>query len=190
MQRKQRTQQQTEAYQASPPRIRIRPGQASLAKTDQGETAPDRSEPDGTEGHPPATAGHPRGNEGVYVISVAARLLEMHPQTLRKYERLGLVQPARTIGMLRLYSEQDLYQLRLIRHMEESLGLNLAGVEWALSLVSQLLEMHRRLAELVEAERLHRVLQQEMERLFTAMNLPLSDPPPDRGQTPEAQTDE
>ena len=114
----------------------------------------------------------------------------MHPQTLRKYERLGLVQPARTIGMLRLYSEQDLYQLRLIRHMEESLGLNLAGVEWALSLVTQLLEMHRRLAELVEAERLHRVLQQEMERLFTAMNLPLSDPLPDRGQTPEAQTDE
>ena len=119
MERKQRTQQQTEAYQASPPRIRIRPDQASLAKTDQGETAPDR-----TEGHPQVTAGHPRGSEGVYVISVAARLLEMHPQTLRKYERLGLVQPARTIGMLRLYSEQDLYQLRLIRHMEESLGLN------------------------------------------------------------------
>jgi MerR family transcriptional regulator/heat shock protein HspR len=185
LERKQRTQQQTEAYQASPPRIRIRPDQASLAKTDQGETAPDR-----TEGHPQVTAGHPRGSEGVYVISVAARLLEMHPQTLRKYERLGLVQPARTIGMLRLYSEQDLYQLRLIRHMEESLGLNLAGVEWALSLVSQLLEMHRRLAELVEAELLHRVLQQEMERLFTAMNLPLSDPPSDLGQTPEAQTNE
>ena len=72
-------------------------------------------------------SGNSRATEGVYVISVAARLLEMHPQTLRKYERLGLVQPARTIGMLRLYSEEDLYQLRLIRHMEERLGLNLAG---------------------------------------------------------------
>ena len=109
------------------------------------------------------------------MISVAARLLEMHPQTLRKYERLGLVQPARTIGMLRLYSEEDIYQLRLIRHMEETLGLNLAGVEWALTLVSQLLEMHRRLSQLEEAERMRRVLEQEMERLFSAINLPLSD---------------
>ena len=128
--------------------------------------------------------GNPRGTEGVYVISVAARLLEMHPQTLRKYERLGLVQPARTIGMLRLYSDEDLHQLRLIRHMEESLGLNLAGVEWALSLVSQLLEMHRRLAQLEEAERLRRILQQEMERLFSAINLPLEETPTDRGQNP------
>lgn len=119
------------------------------------------------------------------MISVAARLLEMHPQTLRKYERLGLVQPARTIGMLRLYSEEDLYQLRLIRHMEERLGLNLAGVEWALTLVSQLLEMHRRLSQLEEAERMRRVLEQEMERLFSAINLPLSNARPDEDQTNE-----
>ena len=133
---------------------------------------------EGRGGNAPAT-------EGVYVISVAARLLEMHPQTLRKYERLGLVQPARTIGMLRLYSEEDLYQLRLIRHMEETLGLNLAGVEWALTLVSQLLEMHRRLSQLEEAERMRRVLEQEMERLFSAINLPLGDAPTGQDQANE-----
>ena len=52
--------------------------------------------------------------EGIYVISVAARLLKMHPQTLRKYERAGLVRPSRTVGMLRLYSEEDIVRLRLI----------------------------------------------------------------------------
>ena len=69
--------------------------------------------------------------EGVYIISVAARLLEMHPQTLRKYERLGLIQPVRTVGMLRLYSQDDLRKVMLIRHLMDNLGLNLAGVEFA-----------------------------------------------------------
>ena len=55
--------------------------------------------------------------EGIYVISVAARLLQMHPQTLRKYERAGLVRPSRTVGMLRLYSEEDIVRLRLIKHL-------------------------------------------------------------------------
>ena len=141
--------------------------------------------PDVTQRQSERREGNPRATEGVYVISVAARLLEMHPQTLRKYERLGLVQPARTIGMLRLYSDDDLYQLRLIRHMEVTLGLNLAGVEWALTLVSQLLEMHRRLSQLEEAERMRRVLEQEMERLFSAINLPIGDTPTDQGQSNE-----
>ena len=141
--------------------------------------------PDVTQRQSEGREGNPRATEGVYVISVAARLLEMHPQTLRKYERLGLVQPARTIGMLRLYSDDDLYQLRLIRHMEVTLGLNLAGVEWALTLVSQLLEMHRRLSQLEEAERMRRVLEQEMERLFSAINLPIGDTPTDQGQSNE-----
>ena len=68
--------------------------------------------------------------QGVYIISVAARLLAMHPQTLRKYERLGLVSPSRTVGMLRLYSNEDLEKLRLIRYLETNLGMNLAGVEF------------------------------------------------------------
>ena len=192
MDNRQRTQRQTQGGRFSrvrtrsteptspPPRVRIRPEHTSLARQDRGQTAPDvHDEQSG------GRSGNSRATEGVYVISVAARLLEMHPQTLRKYERLGLVQPARTMGMLRLYSEEDLYQLRLIRHMEERLGLNLAGVEWALTLVSQLLEMHRRLSQLEEAERMRRVLEQEMERLFSAINLPLSDAPTDQGQTNE-----
>ena len=54
---------------------------------------------------------------GLYIISVAARLLEMHPQTLRKYERVGLVRPSRTLGMLRLYSQEDIARLRVIKHL-------------------------------------------------------------------------
>jgi len=75
---------------------------------------------------------------GVYIISVAARLLAMHPQTLRKYERVGLVQPSRTGGHLRLYSNDDLLRLRVIRRLVEELGLNLAGVRLVLDLVGPL----------------------------------------------------
>ena len=82
---------------------------------------------------------------GVYIISVAARLLEMHPQTLRKYERLGLIHPVRTVGMLRLYSPDDLRKVMLIRHLMDNLGLNLAGVEFALKLVNNLNVFSRRL---------------------------------------------
>ena len=77
--------------------------------------------------------------EGVYIISVAARILEMHPQTLRKYERIGLVRPSRTVGMLRLYSEEDVARLKLIKHLVGELGLNLAGVQLALGIFNRLL---------------------------------------------------
>ena len=97
-----------------------------------------------------------QGFQGVYIISVAARLLEMHPQTLRKYERLGLVQPSRTIGMLRLYSEEDIEKLRLIKHLEENLGLNLAGVGFTLDLLAHLLDMLQRFSRMEEAERFFR----------------------------------
>ena len=76
--------------------------------------------------------------EGLYIISVAARILRMHPQTLRKYERVGLVQPSRTIGMLRLYSERDIAKLRMIKHLVDELRLNLAGVEMALAVFDRL----------------------------------------------------
>jgi MerR family transcriptional regulator/heat shock protein HspR len=75
---------------------------------------------------------------GVYIISVAARLLEMHPQTLRKYERFGLIRPSRTAGALRLYSDQDLARLRIVRRLVEELGLNLAGVRLLMEVVAQL----------------------------------------------------
>ena len=70
----------------------------------------------------------------LYFISTAARLLRMHPQTLRKYERLGLVTPSRTIGSMRLYSRGELDRLRLIKHLVDEEGINLAGVQRLLSI--------------------------------------------------------
>ena len=88
---------------------------------------------------PSTSAGRPE-IDGVYIISVAARILEMHPQTLRKYERAGLVRPTRTEGMLRLYSELDIARLRLIKHLVGDLGLNLAGVQLVLELFNKLVK--------------------------------------------------
>ena len=68
-------------------------------------------------------------NEPIYVISVAAAILEVHPQTLRYYERAGLVQPSRSRGNIRLYSQSDIERLRLIQRLMDDLGVNLAGVE-------------------------------------------------------------
>jgi MerR family transcriptional regulator/heat shock protein HspR len=79
-----------------------------------------------------------RFSEPLFVISVAARLVEMHPQTLRKYEREGLVAPSRTSGNLRLYSDSDIEQLRQVKYLVEQRGLNLAGVQLALELTRQL----------------------------------------------------
>ena len=79
--------------------------------------------------------------QGVYIISVASRMLDMHPQTLRKYERIGLVTPSRTHGMLRLYSAEDIARLRLIKHLVGELRLNLAGVQLALGLFNRLMTM-------------------------------------------------
>jgi MerR family transcriptional regulator/heat shock protein HspR len=71
-------------------------------------------------------------------ISVAARMLSMHPQTLRKYERLGLVQPARTIGSMRLYSVEEIARLRLIKELVDDAGVNLAGVQRLLAVAEGL----------------------------------------------------
>jgi MerR family transcriptional regulator/heat shock protein HspR len=71
----------------------------------------------------------------VYLISVAARMLGMHPQTLRKYERLGLVQPSRTVGSMRLYSREELERLKIIKKLVDDGGVNLAGVQRLLSVV-------------------------------------------------------
>ena len=99
----------------------------------------------------------------------------MHPQTLRKYERLGLVRPYRTIGMLRLYSEQDIEKLRLIKHLEENLGLNLAGVEFTLNLLSHLLDMLQRFSRMKDAEEFSSMVEQEIVQLFRRLNLPLQE---------------
>lgn len=78
-------------------------------------------------------------------ISTAAQMLEMHPQTLRKYERLGLVRPARTIGSMRLYSRSEIARIRFIKYLVEDEGVNLAGVQRLLSVA----EVLRRIEPLV-----------------------------------------
>ena len=80
-----------------------------------------------------------------YMISVAAELVGMHPQTLRLYEQKGLVQPKRTPGNTRLYSEADLERLRLINRLTQELGLNLAGVEHVIRLEDELRRMRARM---------------------------------------------
>ena len=85
-----------------------------------------------------------RFSEPLFVISVAARLVEMHPQTLRKYEREGLVAPSRTSGNLRLYSDSDIEQLRQVKYLVEQRGLNRAGVQLALELTRELQAMRAR----------------------------------------------
>ena len=86
-----------------------------------------------------------RQNQGIYLISVVAETLDMHPQTLRKYERAGFVVPLR-MGSLRTYSDEDVARLRLIKDFVDDLGLNLAGVNLALRMTSDLLALRRETA--------------------------------------------
>ena len=102
-----------------------------------------------------------------YMISVAAELVGMHPQTLRIYETRGLVRPRRTPGNTRLYSERDLERLRVIQRLTTELGLNLAGVERVLQLEDEVERLHGRIALLerelrVEVERVHRQYKREL----------------------------
>src|SRR5690242_10945568 len=85
-------------------------------------------------------------DRGVFMISVAAELAQMHPQTLRMYEARGLIEPKRSPKGTRLYSQEDVERLRRIQEMTADLGLNLAGVERVLELELQLERMQRKLA--------------------------------------------
>jgi MerR family transcriptional regulator/heat shock protein HspR len=107
-----------------------------------------------------------------YLISMAARELGMHPQTLRKYERLGLVQPSRTIGSMRVYSQGEIERLRLIKHLVDELGINLAGVQRLLS-VAEVVQRMQRLAreEAIERSDARRRLAHDLERLSEILGL-------------------
>ena len=94
-----------------------------------------------------------------YMISIAAELVGMHPQTLRIYESKGLVRPGRTRGGTRLYSEHDLDRLRLIQRLTSELGLNLAGVSRVIALEDELAEMRARF------ERLERQMRETVEQV-------------------------
>ena len=105
-------------------------------------------------------------------ISMAAEILGMHPQTLRKYERLGLVQPSRTIGSMRLYTPEELDRLRTIKHFVDELGINLAGVQRLLHVA----ETVRRIRPLLDEGALatdagRRRLLHEMRRLSESVGL-------------------
>ena len=93
----------------------------------------------------------------IYMISVAAELVGMHPQTLRIYETKGLVRPKRTAGNTRLYSERDVERLRVIQKLTTELGLNLAGVELVLRLEDELRKAH------AQVERLQAQLRREVQ---------------------------
>jgi MerR family transcriptional regulator/heat shock protein HspR len=93
----------------------------------------------------------------IYMISVAAELVGMHPQTLRMYETKGLVRPQRTPGGTRLYSEADVERLRIVQRLTTELGLNLAGVELVLRLEDELRKAH------AQIERLQQQLRREVQ---------------------------
>jgi len=89
-------------------------------------------------------------DEPVYLISVVATMLDIHPQTLRQYEREGLVEPSRTQGRMRLYSQRDIDRMKLILRLTRQMGVNLAGVDIALQLKEQIDEMQKEIDQLRE----------------------------------------
>ena len=102
-----------------------------------------------------------------YMISVAADLVGMHPQTLRIYESRGLVRPGRTPGGTRLYSERDLERLRAIQRLTTELGLNLAGVQRVLALEDEMARLRARVARLEqemreEVDRVHKQYRRDL----------------------------
>jgi MerR family transcriptional regulator/heat shock protein HspR len=96
-----------------------------------------------------------------YVISIAARIIGIEAHTLRYYERLGLVEPERSSGNIRLYSEEDIERLRYVKALMSDCGVNLAGVEVALRLMQRMKEMQQQLEEM--ERRISKVAEAEME---------------------------
>ena len=93
---------------------------------------------------------HNFGDEPCFVISVAARIIGVHAQTLRYYERVGLIWPSRTVGRQRLYSMADIERLRRIKALTEDMGVNLAGAEVALKLMMRVEDLEKEVQALTE----------------------------------------
>lgn len=104
-------------------------------------------------------------DDNFFFISVAARMLGMHPQTLRKYERLGLVQPVRTIGSMRVYSREELDRLKVIKRLVDDGGINLAGVRRLLSIAEVVQRMRPLMRDEPLSTREARRLTQEVDQL-------------------------
>ena len=135
-----------------------------------------------------------RRERGVYMISVAAELAGMHPQTLRIYETRGLITPKRSPKNTRLYSEEDVERLRRIQELTTELGMNLAGVERVFELEAEMARMRRRMRTLeLQAERVLRELGEELDRVrrsFKRELVPYEQPgtalEPQRGRSRDA----
>jgi MerR family transcriptional regulator, heat shock protein HspR len=101
----------------------------------------------------------------LYFISMAARLLDMHPQTLRKYERLGLVRPTRTVGSMRVYSRDELQRLKLIKYLVDEEGVNLAGVQRLLNIAEAVQRLRPLMQDSTGRNDIKRRVVQEIERI-------------------------
>jgi len=91
-----------------------------------------------------------RKSKGAYMISAVAEMYEIHPQTLRLYEREGLLQPSRTVGNTRLYTDEDLERLEFILNLARDLGVNIAGIAIILQMRERMEEMNRQMQDFVE----------------------------------------
>ncbi|MBI2864442.1 MAG: MerR family transcriptional regulator [Chloroflexi bacterium] len=109
--------------------------------------------------------------EPLYFISIAARLVGMHVQTLRKYERMGLVDPPRSGGNVRLYSPEDIERLRQIKYLVGELGINLAGIDRILEITEVVLDMERLLRQERDPGRLHESMITETNSLKRLLGL-------------------
>jgi MerR family transcriptional regulator/heat shock protein HspR len=128
-------------------------------------------------GIPTVTGVQVETSRGVFMISVAAELAKMHPQTLRMYEARGLIEPKRSPKGTRLYSQDDVEHLRRIQELTADLGLNLAGVERVLEQEVELERMHARIEELeLEALRAQVRLAQELEEVRRSFRAELTVP--------------
>ena len=107
--------------------------------------------------------------DALYVISVAARLVELHPTTLRKYERVGFLEPSRTPGRTRLYSHEDIRRLRQIKRLVEQREMNLAGVQMALDLTTLLREIVNAIDRAPDLQTLQRRVQDPLHEAFATL---------------------
>src|SRR5918911_469672 len=117
----------------------------------------------------PARGPRGRASDALYVISVAARLVELHPTTLRKYERVGFLEPSRTPGRTRLYSRDDIRRLRQIKTLVEEREMNLAGVQMALNLTELLSEISIAIDEASDVASLRRRVQAPLRTAFATV---------------------
>ena len=124
-----------------------------------------------------------RKSKGAYMISAVAEMYEIHPQTLRLYEREGLLKPSRTEGNTRLYTDEDLERLEFILNLARDLGVNIAGIAIILQMRERMEEMNRQMQSFVEYVRSEMLSRFQQTATGSAAIVPLRKPPVERSQT-------